>query len=72
MSAVSEIFNFKAAELPAEMLIASIRLDKEIVSVLIRSETNCVVANNPVVGSVTLLAPVVVIVTSPIPLNTKF
>jgi len=40
----------------------------EIVSVPILSETNCVLANVPEVGKVTLLAAVVVIVRSPIPL----
>ena len=68
MVAVSEMFNFKAAELPEETLKALILLDKEIVSAPILSETNFVLANKPSVGKVTLLAPVVVIVKSPIPL----
>ena len=72
IDAVSAIFNFNALELLAERLIALIRLDKETVSVAIRSLTYWVFANNPVVGSEILLTPVVVIVISPMPLKVKF
>lgn len=52
--------------------MALIRLDNETVSVAKRSETYCVFANKPVVGNVILLAPVVVMVISPVPLKVKF
>ena len=61
-----------ASELPEADTNALIRLDNETVSVPIRSETNCVFANKPVVGNEILLTPVVVIVISPIPLKVKF
>ena len=70
--AVSEILTFNAVVLPEETPKALIRLDNETVSVPIRSETNCVFANKPVVGNEILLTPVVVIVISPIPLKVKF
>ena len=50
------------------LFIESILLDNEIVSVPILSETYCVLAKVPDTGKVTLLAAVVVIVKSPIPL----
>ena len=58
--------------LPEETPKALIRLDNETVSVPIRSETYCVFANKPVVGSEILLTPVEVIVISPIPLKVRF
>ena len=66
------MFNFKLMVLTELSPKASIRLDKETVSVPIRSETYCVFANKPVVGSEILLAAVVVIVMSPVPLKFKF
>ena len=70
--AVSEILTFKEVALLADRLIALIRLDNETVSVPIRSVTYCVFANKPVVGNDILLAPVVVMVISPVPLKVKF
>ena len=72
IDAVSVIFNFNAVVFPDEIPKALIRLDKETVSVANLSETYCVFANKPVVGSEILLTPVVVMVTSPIPLKVKF
>ena len=72
MEAVSEIFSFKAEVLPELTPKALIRLDNETVSVAILSDTYCVFANKPVVGSEILLTPVVVIVMSPTPLKFKF
>ena len=57
--------------MPEETLKALILFDKEIVSAPILSETNFVLANKPSVGKVILLAPVVVIVKSPMPLVVK-
>ena len=69
---VSVIFNFSTDALPELILKASIRFDKEIVSVAILSETYLVFANKPVKGKLTLLAPVVVMVISPTPLKFMF
>ena len=57
---------------PALTPKASILFESEIVSAAILSETYWVLANKPVKGRLTLLAPVVVIVISPIPLKVKF
>ncbi len=69
---MSAIFNFNEERLPELTPKALIRLDKDIVSVAILSETYCVFANKPVRGKLILLAPVVVKVISPTPLKFKF
>jgi hypothetical protein len=68
MLEVSEMFNFKLADELLAVFIESILFDNEIVSLAILFETYCVFAKVPDVGKITLLAAVVVIVKSPIPL----
>ena len=64
------MFNFKLADKLLALFMESILFDNEIVSVPILSETYCVLAKVPDTGKVTLLAAVVVIVSSPTPLVT--
>ena len=70
IAAVSEIFNFKLEDEIFALFKESILRDNERVSLPILSDTYWVFANVPETGKVTLLAAVVVIVKSPIPLVT--